>query len=352
GIVHPAVKRRLHPVAMCDPSSSKAARRKNRGSRCGYTFSRPVFVSCNTTLGVAACTRYLLAPRALVGLSFVEEGMVEVSVVCRSFIDCANRRDWRNAVFNLNGLDMYEMLRALKALDAADITNLRTALTGLGGAVNGPRIEYALSVVVNRAVPASAPSDVAATGQVTDARTFVARPRSILVEPIPKARISGYNVGLSSASNATMQAQFGAPRTSYSQRCQPVTNSALASRIVTQSVGPFRVTGLDSAVSSLATIMTAIAFAQRLVYRVLGTAGMHCARYVRGSTSNISNHSWGTAIDLTIDGSLDPRGDGQVQFGLHLIAGIFNANGWFWGAGFTTEDGQHFEAGSALVQTW
>jgi hypothetical protein len=83
---------------------------------------------------------------------------VEVSLACRSFIDCANRRDWRNAVFNLNGLNMYEMLRSLKALDAGDITSLRAALTGLGQAVNGPRIEYALSVVVNRSVPATAPS--------------------------------------------------------------------------------------------------------------------------------------------------------------------------------------------------
>jgi hypothetical protein len=28
----------------------------------------------------------------------------------------------------------------------------------------------------------------------------------------------------------------------------------------------------------------------------------------------------------------------------------FNANGWFWGAGFTTEDAHHFEAGSAFPQ--
>jgi D-alanyl-D-alanine dipeptidase len=79
---------------------------------------------------------------------------------------------------------------------------------------------------------------------------------------------------------------------------------------------------------------------------------MFCARYVRGSTRNISNHSWGTAIDLTIAGILDPRGDNQIQFGLHLISGAFNSNGWYWGAGFTTEDAQHFEAGSALVQSW
>jgi hypothetical protein len=277
---------------------------------------------------------------------------MEVSLTCRSFIDYANRQDWRNAVLNLNGLSMYEMLRSLKALDADDITSLRLALAGLEGAVNRPRLEYALFVVVNTTLPATTPGDIAATGQLAEARAFQARPRSILVELIPKARVTGYNVGLTNASNATMQAQFGAPRATYSQSCQAVTHTALAARMVTRSVGPFRVTGLDSAVTSLSTIMASIEADQRLVYRVLGTAGMHCARYVRGSTTSISNHSWGTAIDLTIDGILDPRGDNGIQFGLHLIASSFNANGWFWGAGFTTEDAQHFEAGSALVRTW
>jgi len=285
-------------------------------------------------------------------LSDVWSSVVEVSSVCRNFIDRANRRDWRNAVLNLNGLNMYEMLRSLKALDTSDIASLRTALAALGGAVNVPRIEYALTVVVSRTIPKTAPGDLQATGQVTDARNFQARPTSILVELIPKARITNYNVGVSSASNATMKARFGAPRSTYSQTCQAVTNAALARRIVTRNVGPFQVTGLDSAVTSLTSIMTSISTDQRLVRRVLGTAGMHCARYVRGSTTNISNHSWGTAIDLTVDGILDARGDDRIQFGLHLISTIFNTNGWYWGAGFPTEDAQHFEAGSALVQGW
>jgi hypothetical protein len=233
---------------------------------------------------------------------------------------------------------------------------VRAELTALGGAVNGPRIEYALSVVETNTVPATAPGDLEATGQVGDARNFCSRPSSILVEPIPKARLPGYNATVTStvtsASNATMLARFGAPRTSYSHNCQPVTNKALALRMVTRNVGPFSVTGLDSAVDSLTTIMTVIESELRLVYRVLGTAGMLCARYVRGSTTNISNHSWGTAIDLKINNILDPRGDNQIQFGLHLISTIFNFYGWYWGAGFPTEDAQHFEAGSALVETW
>jgi hypothetical protein len=88
------------------------------------------------------------------------------------------------------------------------------------------------------------------------------------------------------------------------------------------------------------------------VHAGLGTAGMLCARLVRGSTHSISNHSWGTAIDLTLNGVLDRRGDRMVQRGLAEIAPVFNEHGWFWGAGFGTEDAMHFEAGDELIRRW
>ncbi len=251
-----------------------------------------------------------------------------------------------------NGLNMYEMLRALKALDSADIQNFRTALSANQAAGNAPRMEYALSVVVDHKLPAAAPGDLDQTGQVSDARQFVARPRSILQELVPVAGLVGFNRGIVAANNAFMQSTLGGPRSSYSQQCQPVDNSRLRGRIVTTHVASFAVTGLDSAVGSLRTVMISVQRDQRLVHRVLGTAGMLCARYVRGSTRNISNHSWGTAIDLTIDGALDARGNKTVQFGLQLIAPLFNNEGWYWGMEFPTEDGMHFEGGQALVASW
>jgi D-alanyl-D-alanine carboxypeptidase len=69
-------------------------------------------------------------------------------------------------------------------------------------------------------------------------------------------------------------------------------------------------------------------------------------------TTAISNHSWGTAIDLTLEGILDTYGDGRVQVGLTLIAPIFNRRGWYWGAAFRKEDGMHFEASKALIEPW
>jgi Putative peptidoglycan binding domain/D-alanyl-D-alanine carboxypeptidase len=84
----------------------------------------------------------------------------------------------------------------------------------------------------------------------------------------------------------------------------------------------------------------------------LGTAGMLCCRFVRGSRCAISNHSWGTAIDLTIDGVLDTPGDNRAQRGLLQIHSYFNNHGFYWGAAFPTEDAMHFEASDQLVREW
>jgi len=166
--------------------------------------------------------------------------------------------------------------------------------------------------------------------------------------PVP----GGLNPGVLSAKQATMLALLGNPRTQYSDECQEVTNPALRPLFVTDSVGPFRVTGLKPAVISLRGVLADVAREAPLVHAALGSAGMFCARLVRGSQISISNHSWGTAVDVRLNGLLDRRGDGLVQRGLIEIAPIFNRQGWFWGAGFRTEDAMHFEAGDDLVRKW
>lgn len=163
---------------------------------------------------------------------------------------------------------------------------------------------------------------------------------------------SAINGGLTAVSNSVMTQLLGEPRDSYSADCQPLTNARLRRNVTSASVGPFRVTGLAPAVRSLGEVMAEIQRMRPEVYRTMGTAGMLCCRYVRGSTKSISNHSWGTAIDLTLNGVLDRRGDGKVQHGLTLIAPIFNRFGWYWGATFPTEDGMHFEASRDLVTQW
>jgi len=167
-----------------------------------------------------------------------------------------------------------------------------------------------------------------------------------------KTSLGAFNPGLSAVNNKLMTQWFGTPRASYGVDCQPVTNAVLAKNMVVASVGALHVQGLSPAVASLRTVVAEIQTRYPDLYALLGTAGMLCCRYQRGSSTAISNHSWGTAIDLKIAGVLDTRGDGKVQYGLTLIAPIFNKYGWYWGAGFHTEDAMHFEGGRALTESW
>lgn len=166
--------------------------------------------------------------------------------------------------------------------------------------------------------------------------------------PIP----AGINPGVSSAKQATMLSLLGSPRTSFDAHCRPITHPRLAPLIGTADVGPFRATGLKPALDSLKKVFAEVQAANPTLHGALGTAGMLCARLVRGSQHSISNHSWGTAIDLTINGILDDRGDRKVLRGLVDIAPFFNKHGWFWGAGFRTEDAMHFEVSDAKIREW
>lgn len=166
--------------------------------------------------------------------------------------------------------------------------------------------------------------------------------------PIP----DGINPGLNAARQITMKTLLGTPRGSFSRDCMPVTNPVLRRLIKTESVGPFRVTGLAPAIDSLKEVIADIQREQSEVFEGLGTAGLLCARLVRGSAVSISNHSWGTAIDLTLNGVLDQRGDRNrtTQSGLARIAPIFNRHKWYWGAGFPIEDSMHFELSDQRIR--
>ena len=175
-----------------------------------------------------------------------------------------------------------------------------------------------------------------------------------LTRQVPRPAPGAINVGLTAVSNDYMFQKLGRPRSgNYPTDCseQP-TDARLRRNIVTDTVGPFRVSGLKPAVLSLKEVMGDIEKAQPAVYRALGTQGMLCVRLQRGSTTAVSNHSWGTAIDLTINGILDVYGNDTVQYGLTLIAPIFNRHGWYWGAAFRKEDGMHFEGSKALIDQW
>jgi hypothetical protein len=87
-----------------------------------------------------------------------------------------------------------------------------------------------------------------------------------------------------------------------------------------------------------------------LMDRVLTCAGAFNARLKRGATSataaNLSNHSWGTAIDL--NAWENPLGNVPMGLGargcLRELVEIANGLGFYWGGHFSGRpDGMHFE---------
>lgn len=169
------------------------------------------------------------------------------------------------------------------------------------------------------------------------------------VPDIDRRQVNG---ALTSARNVTMLALIGNPRGSYSQACQEPTNPEIVCLLENADFGRFRARGIRPAVEALHRVMRDIALEKPEVFPRIGCAGMLCCRLVRGSASTISNHSWGTAIDLTIDGTANAREGDEVRQGLLEIHPIFNRHGFFWGAGFSTEEAMHFEASEQLVRKW
>lgn len=161
-----------------------------------------------------------------------------------------------------------------------------------------------------------------------------------------------FNKGVTQPRNRVMMELLGPPRDSYSTDCQPITSPRLKALVETREVGPIRVTMLRPALDSLERVFARLAETDPDIHAKIGTAGAVCARFIRGSSTAVSNHSWGTAIDVTLQGELDPFADGGTQFGLLLLAEYFNDEGWYWGAGYNREDSMHFEVGEELLRRW
>src|SRR5262245_36323325 len=105
-----------------------------------------------------------------------------MSPTCENFIRAVLQRNFGTAFLNLNGLNMYEMVRALAALDTDDRTALLNGKAASAIEVNMPRIEYAVEVVQTRRLPKTAPGDLQETGQVQDAQSFLHRPTPLVFE--------------------------------------------------------------------------------------------------------------------------------------------------------------------------
>ncbi len=161
-----------------------------------------------------------------------------------------------------------------------------------------------------------------------------------------------FNTGITQPRNSVMLDILGPPRDGKTVDCSGVTQPRLKALLETRQVGPIRVTMLKPALDSLERIMARLKLDEPDIHDALGTAGALCARLIRGSSASWSNHSWGTAIDVKLQGRLDGFGDGGTQFGLLLLAELFNEEGWYWGATYNREDSMHFEVGVETLRKW
>jgi hypothetical protein len=91
---------------------------------------------------------------------------------------------------------------------------------------------------------------------------------------------------------------------------------------------------------------------QRLHKRILTWNGSYVARFVRGSRTTLSNHAWGTAIDLNrVHNRLGhlPALVGE-KGSLRELVEIANEQGWWWGGHYRGRlDGMHFEATAKVL---
>lgn len=221
----------------------------------------------------------------------------------------------------------------------ADLARLRADMSLLANSAPAPQDQ------------AGAATGPAAGAAMADEDFETEIPTENLTETMLLAK-TRFNKGITQPRNKVMMEILGPPRDSYSTDCQPVTSERLKTLMDTRQVGPIKVTMLKPALDSLERILNRLKDSDPDIFAKVGTAGAVCARFIRGSTTAVSNHSWGSAIDLTLEGQLDGFADGGTQFGLLILAEYFNDEGWFWGATYNREDSMHFEVGEETLRRW
>jgi hypothetical protein len=211
-----------------------------------------------------------------------------------------------------------------------------------------------MSLIANRApvAPSTAVAAPVEAGALTAGEDEQHLPETeALTEQMLAAR-DRFNKGVTQPRGKTMMALLGPPRDDYGTDCRTISNPKLKALVETREVGPIKVTMLKPALDSLERIVAKLKEDEPDIFAKLGTAGALCVRFIRGSNSSVSNHSWGTAIDITLQGELDPFADGTMQIGLVILAEHFNEEGWYWGGGYNREDGMHFEVGEETLKKW
>jgi hypothetical protein len=177
-----------------------------------------------------------------------------------------------------------------------------------------------------------------------------------LNDAVPTDSVMPFNVGLSSATQETMTSCLGWPKPVLTTADQPTHASAPVQRLLqTASIANVHAIGIKPAIDSLASVLTA-AFAEtpplKAALRSAGMLAVRLRRPTSGAHSDkISNHAWGTAIDLHLLGHDAPGATGShIPYFIALLVPHFNAAGWYSGIAF--HDDMHFELADQTIHRW
>jgi hypothetical protein len=182
------------------------------------------------------------------------------------------------------------------------------------------------------------------------------------LQPVKLTAVPPFNVGLKSAKEDTMKQLLGTPDLPLTTDDHPKKASAIVKKLArTENISLHVIAnGIIPSVQSL-KIVLAKAFADELaagrdLKAVLSSPyEMLNVRYRKPTSgkpsTSISNHAWGTAIDLTILGHkfLGNTHDEIPQF-INLLLPIFNKEGWYSGIDF--KDTMHFEVSDGTIHDW
>jgi len=231
-----------------------------------------------------------------------------------------------------------------------EIEGLREQIEGLRQQIAGLEADIESLNVGNGLARDDLPIDPEAQAQVLNTG-----PNAILdayADLVLIADRRNVNEGIEVATPSFLEGFLGRPREVLTDACEPMTNAKLAALLITEQVGPIKVTMLRPALDSLKRVFENVQKADPDLYARINTSGSLCVRRIRGTVDRTSTHSFGLAVDLNIDGHLDGFADGKTQLGLTILADFFQEEGWVWGAGYGREDSMHFEVSRQQLEAW
>lgn len=175
---------------------------------------------------------------------------------------------------------------------------------------------------------------------------------------VPTPNRKSINSGLSAAKVSTLKDIFG-EFPSLPENCSGTPKNAKVRALVeTRNVGPFRCTAITPFLDALQRVFAKLKLIHPDLYKIIGSEGGLCYRRVRGGR-NPSNHSAGTAIDLTVNGVLppmdfSPESANLIPNGFVVLYSYMHEEGIYWAAGYAggRVDAMHWEAADETLRKW